>query len=98
MRAFSKPNIVISNCLELAPCRYNGQVVHDDFVKKLGKHVNFTPVCPEMAIGLGVPRFPVRLISKGQENRLVQPATDADLTDKMIQFSETFLAGLREDS
>jgi uncharacterized protein YbbK (DUF523 family) len=54
MRKFPRPNLVISNCLELSACGYNGQLVHDDFVKKLSQHVNYIPVCPEVAIGLGV--------------------------------------------
>jgi uncharacterized protein YbgA (DUF1722 family)/uncharacterized protein YbbK (DUF523 family) len=91
LRRFPRPNVVVSNCLELSACRYNGQLVHDDFVKKLGKHVNYIPVCPEVSIGLGVPRFPIRLIARGKDTRLVQPATNSDLTEKMLQFSNDFL-------
>jgi len=96
MDRFQRPNVVISNCLELAACRYNGQLVHDSFVKKLGQHVNYIPVCPEVAIGLGVPRFPIRMVSQGKDIRLVQPATNADLTDKMHQFSNDFLSRLKD--
>ena len=58
-----KPNVVVSKCLEFEACRYNGQLVQDAFVRKLEKHVNYVPVCPEVAIGLGVPRFPIRIVS-----------------------------------
>ena len=51
VKNFPRPNVVLSNCLELSACRYNGQLVRDDFVKKLAQHVNFIPVCPEVAIG-----------------------------------------------
>jgi uncharacterized protein YbbK (DUF523 family) len=52
MKRFPRSNVVVSNCLELSVCRYNGQVIHDDFVKKLSDHVNLVPVCPEVSIGL----------------------------------------------
>jgi uncharacterized protein YbgA (DUF1722 family)/uncharacterized protein YbbK (DUF523 family) len=96
MKRFPRPNVVISNCLELSACRYNGQLVHDDFVKKLSQHVNYIPVCPEVAIGLGVPRFPIRMVSQGSDIRLIQPATKNDLTDKMRQFSDDFLSRLND--
>jgi uncharacterized protein YbgA (DUF1722 family)/uncharacterized protein YbbK (DUF523 family) len=93
---FTKPNVVISNCLELSACRYNGQVVKDDFVKKLTKHVNYIPVCPEVAIGLGTPRFPIRIVSRNNESRLIQPATGIDVTEKMAEFTRMFLEKLRD--
>jgi uncharacterized protein YbgA (DUF1722 family)/uncharacterized protein YbbK (DUF523 family) len=96
MKRFPRPNVVISNCLELSACRYNGQLVHDDFVKKLSQHVNYIPVCPEVAIGLGVPRFPIRMVSHGKEIRLIQPATKSDLTDKMNKFCDDFLSRLND--
>ena len=96
VKIYPRPNVVISNCLELSACRYNGQLVRDEFVKKLSQHVNFIPVCPEVAIGLGVPRFPIRMVSQGKDVRLIQPATNSDLTDKMRRFSANFLSNLTD--
>jgi len=93
---FVKPNVVISNCLELSACRYNGQVVKDDFVKKLAKHVSYIPVCPEVAIGLGTPRFPIRIVSQRNQSRLIQPATGMDVTNKMVDFTKQFFDKLRD--
>ena len=45
-----------------APCRYDGSVIPDAVVEALKPHVEFLPVCPEVEIGLGVPRPPIRLI------------------------------------
>jgi len=95
MKAFPKPNVIVSKCLGFEACRYNGQVIRDDFVRKLEKHVNYIPVCPEVEIGLGVPRFPVRIVRSGP-TRLIQPSTNRDLTGLMNEFSERFLAGLRD--
>jgi len=93
---FVKPNVVISNCLELSACRYNGQVVKDDFVKKLAKHVSYIPVCPEVAIGLGTPRFPIRIVSQRNQSRLIQPATGIDVTDKIVDFTKQFFGKLQD--
>jgi uncharacterized protein YbgA (DUF1722 family)/uncharacterized protein YbbK (DUF523 family) len=91
-----KPSVVVSKCLGLAACRYNGQVIPDRFVKELAAHVEFVPVCPEVEIGLGVPRNPVRLLSSAGKLRLVQPATGRDVTEAMGRFAEQFLASLGE--
>ncbi|MCW4033299.1 MAG: DUF523 domain-containing protein, partial [Candidatus Bathyarchaeota archaeon] len=58
MGDFPKPYVVVSKCLGFAQCRYNGLVISDDFVKKLRPFVNFNPICPEVEIGLGIPRNP----------------------------------------
>ncbi|MFX1538230.1 MAG: DUF523 and DUF1722 domain-containing protein, partial [Promethearchaeota archaeon] len=93
---YPRPNVVVSKCLEFAACRYNGQLIRDDFVKKLNDYVNFIPVCPEFEIGLGIPRFPVRLVDADGETRLIQPATNNDVTEKMHHFAENFLNPLQD--
>ncbi|MDF0591044.1 DUF523 and DUF1722 domain-containing protein [Candidatus Methanocrinis natronophilus] len=63
MREFAKPRVVVSRCIEFDHCRYNGQMIASDFVASLAPYVEFLPVCPEVEIGLGVPRDSVRLVS-----------------------------------
>lgn len=91
-----KPVVVLSKCLEFAPCRYNGAMIPDRFVKRLEPHVTFLPICPEVEIGLGVPRDPIRLVSEDGELHLLQPATGKDLSEKMRRFSNSFLTSLNE--
>ncbi len=91
MREFSKPKVVVSRCIEFDSCRYNGQMISSEFVKSLEPYVDFLPVCPEVEIGLGVPRNSLRLVSSGDETRLVQPTTDRDVTPDMQSFAATFL-------
>ncbi|MFY9270589.1 MAG: DUF523 and DUF1722 domain-containing protein [Candidatus Manganitrophaceae bacterium] len=93
---FFKPVVVLSKCLEVAPCRYNGAMISDRFVKQLEPHVSFIPICPEIEIGLGVPRDPVRIVSKNGAFHLFQPATGSDLSEKMRHFSNQFLTSLNE--
>ncbi len=63
MRNFSRPKVVISKCLEFENVRYDGGIISSVFVKKLMPHVDFIPVCPEVEIGLGTPRDPLRIVS-----------------------------------
>jgi uncharacterized protein YbbK (DUF523 family) len=96
MREFSRPKIVISKCIEHDHCRYDGSMIPSDFVNALKPYVDFIPVCAEMEIGLGVPRDTVRIVSVQGEIRLMQPATNLDVTDKMRDFSNRFLISLPE--
>lgn len=91
-----KPVVVLSKCLEFAPCRYNGAIIPDRFVKRLEPHVTFVPVCPEVEIGLGIPRDPIRIVSENGALHLLQPATGKDLSEKMRRFSNRFLTSLDE--
>lgn len=59
----AKPVVVVSQCLGFAAVRYNGAMLQDDFVQALQKHVQFVQVCPEVGIGLGVPRDPIKIVS-----------------------------------
>jgi uncharacterized protein YbgA (DUF1722 family)/uncharacterized protein YbbK (DUF523 family) len=68
MRSFAKPRVVVSRCLEFAPCRYNGVMISDDLVRRMKPLVDFLPVCPEMEIGLGCPRDPIRVVGGDFKN------------------------------
>lgn len=96
MIGFPNPRIVISRCIGFDPCRYNGEIVQDKFVQRLGPHVEFMCVCPEVEIGLGTPRAPIRIVSSGGGFSLIQPSTGLDVSEKMRQFSRGFLDRLEE--
>jgi uncharacterized protein YbbK (DUF523 family)/uncharacterized protein YbgA (DUF1722 family) len=53
--------------------------------------VDLVLVCPEVEIGLGVPRDPIRLVEGARGIRLVQPSTGRDLTSEMETFADGFL-------
>ena len=89
-----RPRLVVSRCLELAACRYDGAVIAAPLVRRLAPFVELVPVCPELEIGLGVPRDPVRLVTLAgapDEPRMVQPATGRDLTGAMTACARAFL-------
>jgi len=71
-------------------------MIDDEFVESLKPFVDFLTVCPEVEIGLGVPREPIRIVSLKKDLHLIQPATKRDVTREMREFSNTFLARLKE--
>ncbi len=90
---FSRPRIVISKCIEFDRCRYNGEMVPSEFVRRLMDYVDFIPVCMEVEIGLGVPRDPVRVVQVGDALDCSSPSTGKDVTELAINFSSSFLDG-----
>jgi len=96
MGDFPKPHVVVSKCLGFAHCRYNGLVISDDFIKNLHPFVNFDPICPEVEIGLGVPRNPIRVVYTKGKKKLIQSITNKDVTENMNSFAKKFLDSLKE--
>ncbi len=94
MKEEVRPQVVVSKCLEFEACRWNGLKISSGVVKLLKPHVDFIPVCPEVEIGLGVPRPPIRLVAGDDGPRLLQSDTGFDRTAKMLSFAEKFLSEL----
>lgn len=90
------PVVVLSRCLGVEACRYNGKMIREDFIHQLSSYVKFRPVCPELELGLGVPRDPIRIVAGDGARTLIQPATGRDLTRSMNTFSQAFLTKLKE--
>ena len=87
--ASSKPRIGISACLLGQEVRYDGAHKRDAFLTEvLGFYVEWVPVCPEVELGMGTPRPPIRLERHGGEIRLVMPSTGEDYTAAMRSFAE----------
>ncbi len=91
---FPRPRIVVSRCLGFEHCRYDGSTIPNAVVAALGEFVDSITPCPEVEIGLGAPRPPVRIVQTPQGPRLLQPATGRDITDEMETFAREFLDSL----
>ena len=91
MREFVRPKVVVSGCLEFDHCRYNGDMISSPIVANLMEYVDFLPVCPEVELGLGIPRDPVRIVLENGEQRLVQSASGRNVTEVMETFCTDFL-------
>jgi uncharacterized protein YbgA (DUF1722 family)/uncharacterized protein YbbK (DUF523 family) len=96
MQSLSKPKVVVSKCLGFSNCRYNGNTIPDKFVHKLKDYVEYIPVCPEVEIGLSVPRASLRLVKEKDELFLFQPVSRKDYAKEMEDYSEVLLNSLEE--
>ncbi|MHC1682181.1 MAG: YbgA family protein [Clostridiaceae bacterium] len=94
MDTLEKPIVVVSKCLGFSSCRYNNSMIANKFVSRIKDHVNILTVCPEVEIGLGTPRTPIRLILSGDQIEVYQPTTNQYFTEDMNNFSQNYLNSL----
>ena len=88
--------IGVSACLLGEHVRYDGGHKGNTFLlEELAPHVRLVPVCPEVGIGLGVPREAIRLVRRDDRVRLLGSA-GADYTDAMRRWAGTVIDELCE--
>jgi uncharacterized protein YbgA (DUF1722 family)/uncharacterized protein YbbK (DUF523 family) len=76
-----RPRVGVSSCLLGEEVRFNGGHKRFRFLTdELDPYVDWVPYCPEVEIGLGTPREPIRLTADG---RLVNRSGTADHTSAM---------------
>jgi len=79
----------ISSCLLGNEVRFDGQHKRDRFlVEELGPFVEWVPVCPEVEVGMGIPREPVRLVAAPAGPRMLAQHSGEDFTARMLRLSE----------
>ncbi|MCH4890433.1 DUF523 and DUF1722 domain-containing protein [Acidaminobacter sp. JC074] len=93
-----KPRILISKCLEHGHCRYDGGQIASPFIKRIKEYVDIVTVCPEVEIGLGVPREAIRVIKSDADYRLVHSLSGGDVTERMNDFSREFVQKLDDQN
>lgn len=83
------PKIGVSACLLGHQVRYDGGHKRDAFiVGPLSKYLDYIPLCPETAIGLGIPRPTIRLMGEIERPRLVGSRDPTlDVTEKMERYA-----------
>jgi uncharacterized protein YbgA (DUF1722 family)/uncharacterized protein YbbK (DUF523 family) len=80
--------IGISACLLGDPVRWDGGHKRNAFLtEQLSPFVEWVPVCPEVEIGMGVPRETIRLVADGDGRRLVAERSGTDWTQRMQAWS-----------
>ena len=91
-----KPRIAISACLTGHNVRYNGGHKSSDLCRtQLEEHFDWLPVCPEVAIGLGVPRDPIRLVGDPEHPAVVGTRNPGmDVTGPLASYGEQMAAEL----
>lgn len=84
-----KIKLGVSSCLLGQEVRFDGGHKRDAFINgPLAEYMEYQAVCPEMGIGLGVPRPPIRLVGDPRQARargVRDPSID--VTDKLRQFA-----------
>lgn len=102
MRAAGCVRIGISSCLLGQAVRYDGGHKRDPWVvEALAPWDEWVPVCPEVELGLGTPREPLRLIRDPAELdalRLVTVDTGLDLTRRMRRYARQRVRALAAES
>jgi uncharacterized protein YbbK (DUF523 family) len=84
----TKPKIAISSCLVGHEVRFDGG--HKQFryaTESLATYFDFIPLCPEVAIGLGIPRPTIRLMKR--ENDITEAVSNAD---RSLRYTEALSA------
>lgn len=85
----------ISACLLGAEVRFDGGHKRDRYLTDvLGENVTWVPVCPELELGLGIPRPVIQLRGGERGDRLVLRENGGDLTDAMRAFADARVAEL----
>ena len=82
-------SVGVSSCLLGHNVRYDGQNKRHDLVLALCDDFHCVAICPELAIGLGVPRMPVNIIQTGHQQR-VRGSADGqlDVTDQLMDYAD----------
>jgi uncharacterized protein YbgA (DUF1722 family)/uncharacterized protein YbbK (DUF523 family) len=89
--------IGISSCLLGQEVRFDAGHKRDPFlVETFGKYVEWVPVCPELEVGMGVPREPVRLVQVGERVHMRGVRSGTDWTDRMDRYASRKLRSLPE--
>ncbi|MBL4866349.1 MAG: DUF523 domain-containing protein [Pseudomonadales bacterium] len=82
--------IGVSSCLLGEKVRYDGGHKQNAYIiQTLGKYFEFKSFCPEMSIGLGVPRETLRIIETSSGHRCVRVIDSSfDVTDQLTQLAD----------
>lgn len=85
--------IGVSTCLLGEQVRYDGGHKHDRFLTDtLGPYIEWVSVCPELEVGMGVPREAVRLVGQSTAPKMVGIDSGEDWTERMLEYSRRRVA------
>ncbi|MBW6510233.1 MAG: DUF523 and DUF1722 domain-containing protein [Desulfuromonadales bacterium] len=95
----NKIRLGISACLLGAQVRYDGGHQLDRFLRDvLGEYVEYVPVCPEVEIGLPIPRETLRLVENAEQQvRLVFSRSGEDITERMEDWARARVKQLEKE-
>ena len=96
----SRPVIAVSSCLLGQEVRFDGGHKKASWlVGPLAEFIDYRPICPEVAIGLGIPRPPIHLVGDADSPRAVGVKDPTmDVTAPLEAFARQTASGLGEVS
>lgn len=88
-----RPLLGIGSCLAGNAVRYNGKTNSPNaHVREICAHFDTRAFCPEMGIGLGVPRPPIHLVGSSHAVRVLDVQTHShDYTDRIRGYAQEVL-------
>jgi uncharacterized protein YbgA (DUF1722 family)/uncharacterized protein YbbK (DUF523 family) len=94
----SKIKIGVSSCLVGEKVRWNGEHKQDRFVREvLAGYFEYVPVCPEVEVGMGVPRETVTLFGTLENIQMISKKTRTDWTKDMRHYIKGRINQLTRD-
>ena len=79
--------IGVSSCLMGEKVRWNGDHKQGRYVQEiLGSYFEYVPVCPEVEVGMGVPRETVALYGTLEAPKMISQKTKTDWTERMNNY------------
>jgi len=93
-----KIKIGVSSCLLGEKVRWNGEHKEDRYVRDmLGKYFQYVSVCPEVEMGMGVPRETVALYGSLENPKMIAKSSRRDWAPEMNHFLKERISALSED-
>ena len=93
-----KIKIGVSSCLVGEKVRWNGDHKQDRYVREvLSKYFEYIPVCPEVEVGMGVPRETVALYGDPEKPSMISKKTQTDWTKPMGKYIKSRINTLSAD-
>ncbi len=85
-----KAKICVSSCLLGEAVRYDGTSIYQPMIaERLAERFELVSFCPEVGVGMSVPRPPIHRVMIVDQQRLVRVEDPSfDLTDRMYQFAQ----------
>lgn len=85
-----KPLVAVSRCLLGERTRYDGELIVDEILLSDLRNFEVIGFCPELEIGLGVPRNPIVLVKRGKKIFAIDRENGVDFTERLLSVSRAF--------
>lgn len=85
-----KPIIAVSACLMGQNVRHDGSnASYETLATEWSSNFQFLPICPEIDIGMGVPRGETKLVKSANKIVLMESSNGQDFTEQMLEYAQT---------